>query len=148
MFVDPEGLAVGDRYRSIRDAAVAALQEINPASIAENVEYGGSIYRNSDGSYSYTKPTRGDQTSVYINPIWPLFNRNVGTYHTHGCDAPGNNDGEDFSDDDIALAKHWLYGGIDYIGTPDGWVKEFNPKTGDPETVGRASAVRSPAGRR
>ena len=63
---------------------MAALNEGNSPSIAQNREFGGLIYRNADGTYGYTEPSPGtgasfDPTSVSA----PAGATVVGDYHTH-----------------------------------------------------------------
>lgn len=117
--IDTAGDAVGTAANAVRDAVInaldavtsigptrsgfatidapgrAALVEANPASISENREFGGLIYKAADGTYGYTEPTRGtgtsfDPTSVSI----PGGTKLVGDYHVHGdfstADASGS----------------------------------------------------------
>jgi RHS repeat-associated protein len=91
-FIDPSGLAPGDEYSTERAAASAALNGINPVSIALNREAAGYIYRTPNG-YSYTPPNLGDPTGSHPG-IVP--NDPTGFYHTHGSDLPGYNN-NDFS---------------------------------------------------
>ncbi|VVM27742.1 hypothetical protein BSPWISOXPB_3244 [uncultured Gammaproteobacteria bacterium] len=51
------------KFKTQHNAAIHALK-INATSISENREYGGLIYENSDGSYSFTGPIAGDNASV------------------------------------------------------------------------------------
>jgi hypothetical protein len=53
------------KFKTQHNAAIHALK-INATSISENREYGGLIYENSDGSYSFTGPIAGDNASVQI----------------------------------------------------------------------------------
>ena len=67
--------------------AVEALLEANPLSIRDNLEYGGYIYKNPDGTYGYTDPLAG--TDQGFNPssaahLVPGRAKIVGDYHTHG----------------------------------------------------------------
>ena len=57
------------RHSGQHGAAFDVLNRINPKSVAQNLEYGGYVYRNPDGSYSSTKPVKGTPTSVLIPPI-------------------------------------------------------------------------------
>ncbi|VVH57833.1 Rhs family protein-like precursor, partial [uncultured Gammaproteobacteria bacterium] len=51
------------KFKTQHNAAIHALK-INATSISENREYGGLIYENSDGSYSFTGPIAGDNESM------------------------------------------------------------------------------------
>jgi len=94
-FVDPLGLAVGDSYTTINLAAVAALDDYIGASIQTNREYAGVIYRNWDGTYSYTAANIGSDRASDAGDA-PMFHTEVGVYHTHGAPEPGK-DAENFS---------------------------------------------------
>jgi uncharacterized protein RhaS with RHS repeats len=121
--VDPLGLSPGDCYRTINAAGTAAISDINYKSIQDHVEYGGRIYRNPNGSYSYTAPIMGNIDSVSHGPNIP--NR-AGLYHTHGAFDPGY-DNENFSPDDERIATN--ANEPSYLGTPSGVIKKFNPAT-------------------
>ncbi|MFN9542412.1 MAG: RHS repeat-associated core domain-containing protein [Alphaproteobacteria bacterium] len=98
---DPSGLRPGDRFRTPHEAAIDAVNWINPVSKRDNIEFGGTIereiviVRNSDGRpvinpdgsvktetwYFATEPKPGsrDKVTVPYNP-----STTVGWYHTHG----------------------------------------------------------------
>ena len=81
---DPSGLAPGGAYCTVDAAAVQAIRDINPLSIKDDKEFAGSIYfEPKKGSYSYTEPKRGTQTSSSSGPI-PAGTEYKGNYHTHG----------------------------------------------------------------
>ncbi|MSR78372.1 MAG: DUF4329 domain-containing protein, partial [Candidatus Omnitrophica bacterium] len=122
-FIDPLGLVPGDRYRSIREAAIAAASEINPQSITENREYGAHIVSNNNGTYTYTVPVRGIFDTVDLPPIPP---RAVADYHTHGAYDP-RYENEIFSPTD--KAGNESLGIFGYLGTPAGRIKEYDPFT-------------------
>lgn len=73
---DPYGLAPGDPYPSQVAAARQATNDVIVQSIYQNREFGGMIYRNPNGTYSYTTPidggatrsTPGDQNHVQREP--------------------------------------------------------------------------------
>jgi hypothetical protein len=52
-------------------------------------EYGGLIYENSDGSYSFTGPIAGDNESMQpLNAPAPNGANVTAYYHTHGAYDP------------------------------------------------------------
>lgn len=68
-------------------AALAALSDINPLSIAENTEFAGSIYQNADGTYSYTPPAPGNEAGS--GPVLPAGGQDIAAwYHTHAAYDP------------------------------------------------------------
>jgi hypothetical protein len=145
------GYVVG--YNSQDDAALAALQTANPKSVADNLEYGGLIDRNSSGGYEFTGPIRGGDAGV--NPAdapIPSGTTLVGDYHTHGdyslVDSAGRAvrtsdpardayNSDNFSSQDLRgisgdAVGHPGYKG--YLGTPSGKFKVFDPATGQVST--------------
>jgi YD repeat-containing protein len=123
------GLAPGDRYKSIDNAGIQAIRDINPTSIAEGYEYAGRIYRNSDGSYSYTEPKRGGKFDADFGPCLP-GRVNAGQYHTHGRYSPTHR-GEVFSNSDMDWADRERVPG--FLGTPSGRIGKYTPILGRPK---------------
>jgi RHS repeat-associated protein len=122
-WIDMIGLAPGDPYPSADAAGIAAIREFNPISIKENAEYAGSVYKNDNGTYSYTKPNKGTPNRSKASPC-PLSKTPAGGYHTHGNYDP-NYDGENFSPNDKFISDR---DGIpEYLGTPSGKVKKYTP---------------------
>ena len=136
-------------HASQADAARAALNQANPVSIRENTEYGGLIYRNPDGTYGHTAPSKGTGTgfnpsAVSIPPGTTL----VGDYHTHGdystADASGNPvrtsdparddyNSDGFSAADLRGIGNDGRGNPDYrgyLGTPSGTFLQHDPHSG------------------
>ena len=122
-YTDPRGLAVGDEYRTIDAAGVAAVSDALPASINRNVEYAGVIYQNWNGSYSYTAGNPGtESTSDAGGPPW--LHTEVADYHTHGADDEGGL-AEIFSPADIqGNDEQHIFG---YLGTPNLAIKKYDP---------------------
>ncbi|MFS4458811.1 NTF2 fold immunity protein [Bdellovibrio sp. HCB2-146] len=105
-FVDPSGLDPGDQFHSAGEAAGDAINFSNPTSIKQNLEYGGYIVRNSNGTYSATYPIGGSTSGLNL-PKPPKGT--VADYHTHGASQIGY-DSESFSKEDIWSNAIW---GID-----------------------------------
>ncbi|MEM7211468.1 MAG: DUF4329 domain-containing protein [Pseudomonadota bacterium] len=85
-------------YSTAEEAAIAALNLINPLSIKNNREYAGLIYRQPDGRYNYTQPRTQPgawhQSNASLDGIKiPAGTVEVGNYHTHGdYTMPGHYD--------------------------------------------------------
>ena len=122
------------RFSTQHDAARNVLNGINPTSVAENLEYGGWVYRNSDNTFSATEPVKGTVDSVSIgSPSSIGAGTATATYHTHGGFDP-RFDSENFSFADISLNNNW---GVDgYLGTPGGLFKFHHFLTGTITTLG------------
>lgn len=120
-------------------AVVAAASRFNPASIHEDREYMGAIFRH-DGCFGYTVAAgeRGrDRISVRISIDAEA--EIVAFWHTHGDRYPGN---RYFSDVDTRLVEEWqkpLYL-ADYTGA----LKVMRPG-GRKMSAGRARALGLPA---
>jgi len=138
--VDITGLKPGDPYPTADAAAIDAIRDINPTSIRKNVEFAGRIYRNKDGTFSYTSPNEGGED--WSAPgVCPPKTRNAGYYHTHGANTPGMVN-EYFSPEDRALADK--EGKPAYLGTPIGNINKYVPRPGRPgegreTTIGRGA---------
>jgi RHS repeat-associated protein len=135
---DPFGLAVGDKYSTIDDAATNALDDIIGQSIRENREYAGVIYQNWDGTYSYTEPNAGGYDNSYPGDP-PLFHKEVADYHTHG----GNDEdglAEKFSDQDINSDNDQQICG--YIETPQLAIKRYKPNPEGNPWMGTITTLR------
>jgi hypothetical protein len=124
------------RVDSQHAAARSALNTINPTSVAQNLEYGGYVYRNADGSYSTTAPVRGTPISLELPPIsvaTPAGTRTTASYHTHAAFDP-RFDNENFSATDISTDVQF---GLDgYLGTPMGAFKWHQIRSGRITTLG------------
>ena len=135
-FIDPSGLAPGDKYKTRRQAGVQAIRDILKRSVCENTEFAGALVQNPDGTFSYTEPRPGGPagSSVHVEDI-PRGGQLVGDYHTHGAYDP-NYDNENFGDVDMnANDNEGPDGSPGYLGTPKGAIKVYlgnkkHPKKG------------------
>lgn len=139
-WVDLSGLAPGEPYPSADAAASQAIRDINPTSIKLNQEFGGRVYQNPDGTYSYTAPVPGTEDRVPTGEV-PEGKQDAGDYHTHGRPDPRYPSYEDFSDRD--KANHDYDETPGYLGTPSGVIKKYWPApypckrgSGAVETIG------------
>jgi RHS repeat-associated protein len=69
-FTDPNGHKAGDKYETLDEAGIDAAKEAQEKQKKDkkNHEYGGRLYKNKDGTYSYTKPKRGTSDSRLLSP--------------------------------------------------------------------------------
>jgi len=141
-FNDPYGLLPGDPYPTQDAAGTDAINDINPASIKEGKEYGGWVYQNSDGTYSYTAPVPGTKDGLILPPR-PPGKKTTGDYHTHGANDPGYKN-EDFSNRD--KSGNDATGTTGYLGTPSGKIKKYTP--GGPPTDITAPGKKKEGGRK
>jgi uncharacterized Zn-binding protein involved in type VI secretion len=141
-------------YATQEAAAVAALNEANSPSIAQNREFGGLIYQNPDGTYGYTEPSPGDGASFDPTTVSaPPGATVVGDYHTHADYSTEGPNGEpqrttdpsqdaynsdNFSQDDRDGITNDAAGNPDYrgyLGTPSGQFREYDPNTGTTRNI-------------
>ncbi len=94
----------GEPYLDAAAAARAALGEIDEPSVDADVEYAGNIYRNPDGTFSFSPPVPGDRlTSRAEDSKVPPGATVVATYHSHAGEfAPSD---EYFSANDKFKAR-------------------------------------------
>jgi RHS repeat-associated protein len=129
-FFDPSGLRPGDRFLTADQAGNDAASWYNGPSQASNVEYGGWIVRNSDGSFSATKGTT--QGNPFTVDIGEKPCNGAGWYHTHGASVesskenhvdwnnrPSPEDREYGADPSVNLPG--------YLGVPKGPTLKFGP---------------------
>ncbi len=122
------------RFSTQHEAAWNVLNGVNPTSVAQNLEYGGWVYRNPDNTFSATEPIKGTVDRVNIgSPTSVPSGYATATYHTHGAYDP-KYDSENFSYLDITMNNNW---GVDgYLGTPAGYYKFHHYLTGVITTLG------------
>ena len=128
-----------------------ALTVANPKSIKDNLEYGGLVYQNPDGSYDYTAPLPGTADGfdpALAAPFVPKGDVVVGDYHTHGDYSFRDTTGvitrttaskdtfnsDNFSPSDSKWIKHDAGGNSayrGYLGTPSGVFKVYDPVGND-----------------
>ena len=118
------------RWPGQHDAAWNALNDINPTSVSENVEYGGWVYLNAAATYSFLDPVRGTVNAVNIGSPdqVPTGTVAMASYHTHGGDDP-RFDTETFSPIDLITDNLWKVDG--YLATPLGAFKYHHYLTGE-----------------
>lgn len=157
-FLDEDGLAPGDFFKTVDAAAIDFGLFYNDNSIREGVEYGSTIFAvtNSKGQkgYSYTIPNIGNIDGV-IGSYPPFLYKVVASIHTHGKSSNGmdeeywdnefsgmrNGDGEILSPEsrlkvigyDIGLANAEKRNS--YVVTPNGSLKKYDYKTGIITTI-------------
>jgi hypothetical protein len=140
--------APGDSYPTADEAAVAALQNVNPTSQRYGLEYAGRIYQKwlGFGDYSYTPPAEGESyTSSPGYRVLTLLHSlgvNAGTYHTHTRGTnPALNENYSSKDKEVSDDE----GAPSYLGAPSGTIYKYspipnNPSQGPVSVLGKTSA--------
>jgi hypothetical protein len=110
----------GAIFQNADSAAIAAIEDINAVSIAQNVEFAGRILQRATG-FTFTAPqSLGRRDDSYAGQKTP---DSVGTYHTHSGEFEPTD--EEYSSDDkwkATMGKEWSY-----LGTPRGRIRKFSP---------------------
>jgi RHS repeat-associated protein len=153
--LDPTGWKPGDKYPSLKCAGFNAAKDINPTSRHKSPawpfgrEYGGWLYQNPDGTYSYASPVPGGPRGVSPGDFTPIPSGTslAGAYHTHGAfdpavnaadnprpGTPGYNPLHDGNEIFGPRDKHNLdnLNLPGFLGTPQGTIREYIPKPGHP----------------
>jgi hypothetical protein len=109
-------------YATADEAAIAAIELINPISIAQNVEYAGRIYSRSSRYFFTRAQTLNNRYDSDPGPA-VAGAENIGTYHTHAGDFLSTD--EIFSPQDKLKAT--MANEISYIGTPCQRILKYTP---------------------
>lgn len=124
-YFDFFGLKPGDNYRTMDEAGIQAVRDINDRSILENKEYSGAVYKKKNGQFSYTYPQVGKFNSSKTGIVCPAGTKGVAEYHTHGKKTPGYLNNQ-FSIGDSQIADN--RGTPEYLGTPNGSIQKYLPQ--------------------
>ena len=136
----PRGSQPSEPFKTMDDAAVAAVQEYNPISIKEDLEYAGSVCKlPKKQGFIFSIPNIGTKDGSVPSQC-PKGTEEVANYHTHG--AGFKNDPADSSERYSPQDRRWANGirKIDdaifigpaqplYLATPSGTIKRFDPNT-------------------
>ena len=140
IFVDLDGLAPGDPFDSLNDAAKDFGKTTNPKSIKEDWEYGTYFYswdEKGGTNYSYTEPHKGPVRNnvpvVDENPPIPTGTKWEGAGHTHGMWADDNRANNNFSWDDIGKAQQFNPNVPLFVVLPSGEIKIYYPPSVSPK---------------
>ena len=93
-----------------------AARSILPQTKKQGIEFGGFLYKNGNGRYSYSSPVAGTPTwipSLFSSPQ-ALVSGIVGWFHSHPL-VPGYNS-DMFSGNDLLITRKE---GPGYLATPD-----------------------------
>ena len=147
-FIDPDGMEAmdpGDKFKTIKEAAMDFAKLYNDNSIKEKQEYGTTIYKGVEGGetyYSYVEPSIGGNDGVKVSMNSPIY-ETVATAHTHGAEEKGyvNND---FSPADKTNAKSRDV--PNFVATPEGTLKMYDPSNNKTSLIAKdiPSDVNSP----
>lgn len=103
----------------------SVFAELNPRSIAENVEYCGYVGFDADGSLIASEPTRGDEGSCMSDDPADI-EVITASYHTHGAYSPDYYNelpsGDDMEGDEAEGIDGWVAtpgGRLWYIDSTD-----------------------------
>ncbi|MBL4753100.1 MAG: DUF4329 domain-containing protein [Flavobacteriales bacterium] len=131
-YIDVDGEGPGDVFKSIDEAAIDFAKTYNDNSIANDKEYGTTIYKVTSGNdtyFTYVQPAVGDAHSVTpstrgLSGISGSGYERVAAAHTHGAYQEGWG-GERFSPADLEYSEK--YEQDLYVATPSGKLKKYDP---------------------
>jgi hypothetical protein len=110
----------GDVFLSAKGAAIAAIEEINPTSIARNIEFAGRVLERTTGFTFVAPRTLGKKND---SDPGPKTAGSVGTYHTHSGEFEPTD--EIFSPTDKLKAT--MGKELSFLGTPRGRILQYTP---------------------
>lgn len=120
-------------YRTLDCDGYRAVRSILPQTTKQGIEFGGFLYQNSNGCYSYSNPVAGEPTSIpdLFKSPQAFVSGIVGWFHTHPLVPGFNNDR--FSGSDLLITRKE---GPGYLGTASGRILKLaiDPK-GFPHTT-------------
>jgi Domain of unknown function (DUF4329) len=125
------------KFPTAEEAAIAAMKEANPKSVKENLEYGGWVRKNNDGTFSYDPPLQGSVDGMTNMPDKGASG--VAWYHTHGATDP-RFDSENFSGATGDKGYSKANNAVGYVATPTGAIKKYDPATDTTTTLGDTAA--------
>lgn len=104
-------------YRTLDCEGYRAVRSILPQTTKQGREFGGFLYQNSNGRYSYSNPVAGEPTSIpdLFKSPQAFVSGIVGWFHTHPLVPGFNNDR--FSGSDLLITRKE---GPGYLGTASG----------------------------
>lgn len=117
------------KFPTAEAAAIDAMKTYNKQSVDQNREFGGWVYKNPDGTYSYEPATPGTVNSVSFpdkeenDRVW---------WHTHGGPDPRYK-AEEFSFEDKEYSASNDAPG--YVATPSGSMKKYWQRKGTVTTL-------------
>jgi hypothetical protein len=119
----------GREYPTQDAAGIAGACAYNAVSIAENEEYSGFVYRNGNGTYSYTDAYPGDNESSGPGQAMSRFPQTpTAWFHTHGKFDPKYSQGNyRFSPEDRLLSD--VTGKANYLADPANNAHRYDPRT-------------------
>lgn len=112
------------KYGTPEEAAVAAMKDANPKSKDKNLEMGGWIRKNADGTYTPQPAVTGSPAGLENMPS--KGTDDVAWWHTHGAYDP-NYDNENFSGATGDKGYSKANGAVGYVATPSGAMKKYDP---------------------
>jgi RHS repeat-associated protein len=132
-------------FQTLTEAVIAALKGYDVPSISVNAELSDSICEYPDGKLIYTVPSMGGNASSIPSTCPPGTTR-VGDYHTHAAYDP-HYDNENFSPADRKFANNASVAAghavPNFVGTPAGAIKRFDPAVIANSTRGRVTTLRT-----
>ena len=128
-FIDPDGRAPGDFFRTRNAAAKDFGKYYNGKSIIKNKEYFSSIYIIKKGSkvgYTYTAASEGTSDGVKETPSPPDGKTTQARIHTHGKYEEGYDNNYFSNQDKWVYYDHKVDG---YVVTPNGTLLNYDVET-------------------
>ncbi|KXH81147.1 DUF4329 domain-containing protein [Chryseobacterium kwangjuense] len=145
-----EGLEPYILFKTEENAAKNFGQQYNGKSIIQGKEYAANIYlkKAADGKmyYYYDTPNKGDAASSRASLTWFSEGKPTSVIHSHGKSTVGDKiqyDDNNFSETDKNKGERT--GKKEYLTTPDGSLKVYDPVKNSPNENGRVISTDLPS---
>lgn len=105
LVLPPKNVAPIGNYPTLDCDGYRAARSILPQTKKQDIEFGGFLYKNSNGRYSYSNPVAGTPTSIpsLFSSPQALVSGIVGWFHSHPL-VPGYNS-DMFSGNDLLITR-------------------------------------------
>lgn len=126
----------GTKFKTPEDALKAWAKDVLDASISSGLEFAGKLYKNADGTWSYSPSTAGTDShsrpqngETWVNAVGAVESYDIhshGSYEGHDTPA-GRLSIDQFSNQDASKSEQWMNPKTQFMLTPGGDLRQYLP---------------------
>lgn len=122
--VPPKNVIKIGNFKTVDCDGYRAARAILPQTTKKGIEFGGFLYKNANGNYSYSNPVSGTPTSIpsLFSSPQAFVSGIAGWFHSHPL-VPGYTN-NNFSGNDLLITRYLK--GPGYLATADGTILKLN----------------------